>query len=481
MWRVVTAAVLIAGCSSGDGEMDMAVADLAMPDLTPGPDMKTPVLVTGTKLLDGTHTVLGITTDDFVAAADTTRMMKVVPVAGGMAEPIATDTFDGRISGKVVFVWSEVDQVTRRFGAIKVWTNANKVQRLGETSTIATRGATLDGEYLMFTDNANTTGSIADLYVAKSDGSGKLMVLPQRMAFEPCQPRIAPAGQKFVVAHCLPMGDAGAAPATLSLVDPATGMATTLASGLVPFVAVNKPGTHALAVTTTSNILSVITLAGGTPVVIEPGVAVREARFNAAGDEVFYVTQAGALKRTPIAAPAPMTLGGTGVRGIDDISPDEKFLAYHKLVDGDGVGDLFLAPTTPPGTPVTIAAGEVAVFGDVFTTDSSRLLYYSDLDSSLAGTLNAHPVAGGAEIKISNSKVWVSFSTASGKVVYNDNWKRVMQAGRADIKVADGTGGTNLISIQAEDSIRLNADRTKVVYMYRVDSSKTGLYAAPVD
>jgi hypothetical protein len=480
MWRVVTAALLIAGCNGGDGEMDMAVADMAMPDLTAGPDLKTPILVTGTKLLDGTQTVLGVTTDDFVAAADTTRLMRAVPVAGGAAEPITTDTFDGRISGRVVFVWSEVDQVTRRFGTVKVWTPTHKVQRLGETSTIATRGATTDGEYVMFTDNSNTTGSLADLFVAKSDGTGKLLALSQRMAFEPCQPRIAPAGQRFVVAHCQPMGDAGAAPATLSLVDAATGNATTLASGLVPFVAVNKPGTHALAVTATSNILSVITLAGGTPQVIE-NTAVREARFNAAGDEVYYVTQSGALKRSPIAAPAPTTLGGTGVRGIDDISPDEKFLVYHKLVDGDGVGDLFLAPTTPPGTPVTIAAGDVAVFGDVFTTDSSRLLYYSDLDASLAGTLNAHPVAGGAEVKISNTKVWVSFSTASGKVIFNDNWKRVMQAGRADIKVADGTGGTNLIAIQAEDSIRLNTDRTRVIYTYRVDTSKSGLYSAPVD
>ncbi len=476
---LIVAALFVVGCSD-DGGQDMSAIDMSVIDLTAGgPDMKVPIVVNGTKLLDGKLSLIGATSDDFVAAADANGLLQVVSIAGGTPEPVASMTGDARVTGKTVFAWNNLDQATG-VAELKMWTNANKVQTLGATATDGTAAALPDGSYVMFTDGADANGDVADIYVAKSDGSGKVKVLSQRLAFRPCQPRIGVAGQKFVVAHCASAGDAGATPATISLVDPTNGNVTTVASNAKPFVSVSKPGTHVLTLEDTTSKLSVVTIGGATQLI--EGTAVIQAFFNNAGTEVTYVTMAGAIKRATIGGVAIGTIGGAGVKGIDDVSPDEKFLIYHKVQDTSGVGDLYFASTTPPGTPFTIAAGGVALFGDNFTTDSKFLLYYSDLDADLAGTLNLQPLPGGAVIKLSTNRVWLSYTTAGSKVVFNDNWKNIMMLGRADLQVA-GTGGgmPNLISVQADDSIGLNAGKTKVLYTYRVDTSKAGLYVAPAD
>jgi hypothetical protein len=486
----LAALLIVSGCENANNDADAGM-DMGALDLAVGlPDLRIPIIANGDRLLSGRVSLVGVTSDDFVVGQTATGEVSAVPATGGSPQQVSPMADDGLVGviGKSVFAWSGVDQNTG-VGVLTLWSDAAKVQTLGNTSPVSLIAATEDGTYVLYFDNADATGDIADVWVAKNDGTGKIKVLTAQRAFTPCRPRGGASGNKFVVVSCTQTGDAGPMLAQLSTIDPSNGQVTPATTPeLRSFVAPDKTGTHALVVDSTGK-LHFVTLASGAATLIDNGPVVGAVFINS-GADVLYNTMAGALKRaTVVATPVVTTLVATGAVGIDAISPDENWVAYHTVYDAQSfMQDLYFVSTAVAGAPrmaTTISSNvDVGVYGDVFTTDSSRIIYFSDLDDNAAGHINTLPVAGGGgtPTKLTTNKGWVALAGAGSRVIFNDAWKSVMnQPGRADLYTVDQGGGTNnLISVQADDAPSLNTAKNRVIYTYRVDTAKAGLYSAPL-
>jgi hypothetical protein len=477
---VVVLAMVVGGCSNSNNNGDMGVGDMGLPDLsivTP-PDLSAPMVLTGSRILPGRVSLAGVTTDDFVIVQDDmSGALKAVPVAGGTAQTILAVADFFVISGKVVFAWEALN--ADGVGKIYAWTPAGGSVLLGNTSYPRGAAASDDGTFVLFNDNANLDASLVDFYVAKSDGTGKVALtgIDRKIGETPCRPRSRFAGAHFFISTCSSAGDAGISPATIHSVT-TTGTVATLLTDARGFFTVDKAGTKVLGIVDMPGTATVIPAAGGTAIPIDS--AVTDAEITSDGATVVYA-KGGALMKSPSGSAAPVSLVGSGCRILDGISPNDQFVACHDVAAMTGQ-DLLVASLAAPGTPVTISnMPDIALFGSLFTSDSSRVLYYTDLDQDEAGTLNAQPVAGGAPAVLSTDKVWLSYGAAGSKVLYNDGWRTVSMAGRANLKVIDGAGGTpTLIATQADDSPALSNDKGTAIFTYRAAAGKEGLYAAPI-
>ena len=93
--------------------------------------------------------------------------------------------------------------------------------------------------------------------------------------------------------------------------------------------------------------------------------------FTSDGQSVVYVSDDGALKRTTIASPAPVTLT-PGVAGIVALSPDDQTaLVYDQTNGGSGWTDVYLVGLDAPGPLKTLSAAATAE--GLFLLDSSHM------------------------------------------------------------------------------------------------------------
>lgn len=475
---------------------DMAVvtkpADMAMAPA----DMATPLV--GNKVATGNFELLGPTTDDYVIGVEAKMGIVAQPFDGKALKVISADAQDLRITGKAVFYWFGVDQTTQ-MGTGVVWMNGTQYQ-FSDASRFAVYGASADGAYIFWSEKGDPQdGAFVDLVVSKADGSGKAKIGTAAIN-DNCFPqgRFA-AGSTVVVNYCdnvANQADGGVADAhKLVAVDAATGKITQLgAANMANWFEINRDGTK-VASADANKQGWLLPIAGGNGAMIDADVA--DAEFTPDNSTIVFRTSAGALKSAPTAGGAAKQIVAKDATFLQSwvigmktrdffpaFTPDGKYVMYSTNIDAmTGLGDISMV-AVGGGTPVQLVNDLGALFGDAFTSDSAKAVYYTNCASGV-GKMTTMPVTGGMGTVVPNTKpVWVGYSVAGGnKFVYNDNWKAVTNTnGRADIKVVDINTGADakLIAAQAEADFIPNFAKKKIAYAMRVTGVPAGLYIADV-
>jgi hypothetical protein len=423
-----------------------------------------------------------------------------------------------------------------------VWTQLKGAVALSTNALVGSPGdGTLDvsgdGSFIAYLEGAGP----ATLMVATIDGQKKSMVL-SNVDTSNCSPSIFFGGTNLVATYCLaPVvdggapeggtpdagtpgdagvdagstdastpGDAGSSdtgagtdsgppptpPLTLAAFPSPNFTATTLGTFTPPANANNAPfivnaaGTAVLAYTDAG--LVAYRVAGGSPATVDATGNV--AAFTSDGANVLYTTTDMALKRSPIASPAPVSLVGSNVAGFmmtEDghpaVSPDGNWVLTYQNQGGSAgtfmTSDLYLSSTATPGAPTAIStATSGGLFGTPYTTDSKFTLYLLNImglqgGGGYVGDLYVAPVSGGSSTKVVGN-VWEVSAAAGSKVTFSDNY-----TGMIDIRSFDANSPgmvTTLVS-QADDGYVLNHAKDQVVYSWTCNTTgSAGIWAAPV-
>ncbi|MSP61671.1 MAG: hypothetical protein EXR72_15320 [Myxococcales bacterium] len=476
----------LAGCGGTTTAKDMAqgTADLAVgPDLAAPPDLAPPndltMVVGGKKLADGKATMVGVTSDSFAVFIDENKgnnpIAKAAPSGGGTVQKIVeqADQSTVWVDGKVVFAWHDSDQ--NGDGPLTVWTAASGAKELSTFSPNGYAAASADGAWIAWLDNYKNDA--ADLVIDKADHSAPKVVLKQiNLSTDECLPSLDFAGARVVISHCDAMGSV-----TVTSFDTA-GTGVVLLAKASTFWESDKAGTMVL-VTTVGEVGSVVPVAGGAPLVSNLANLVY-GEFTPDGSAIVYITSAGGLYRVPTKGGAPTVLQAKDVENYDDLSPDGKFILFHKETSPDDFTDLLLASATQAGAPITLAAMPTAAtgtwFGDSFTSDGSRALYFTDCDpTEIIGTLTAKPTSGGMATVIAPNTASV-FAGVGARVVYTGNYVPIaMEVGRGDLLTLDLAkgGAPSLLATQVNLDFGLTPDKKTVIYAYQADLTRAGVYA----
>jgi hypothetical protein len=470
-------------------------------------------------LANPTVTVVGVTSDGQVIYYDGSQL-NAVPVGGGSPKAIGSwDKSQAIIftSSKVAIYWNNATQMTNAHGALSVWTAAGGQQALGAQSNFGVPGGgnidvSADGSLVLYTDNVTTAN--ADIYVAGSDGSNKTKLVAAASIGANCHPIVRFAGNTPIVGYCTSQPDGGTTlNATVAAYSGAmwktvqtfaTDAFYDFSIGPVPS---GDGGVSAYNVEFVRNAGSVMpspvamyveALGGTTPTLIDPQGA--GGIFTHAGTDVIYVQYGGSVWRSPIATPAPAEVASGQYAGTLALSSDDKWLELFKGQDPTTFfTDMYLVSTTPAdggNTPMTLSSCTTsnmmlkcvgANFGDAFTADSSRALFFPNvIMSGAAGYVGAYdsltlPPSGTPTTIAQN--VWEEFASTGAKTLYNDNYaSNAGFQGAADIESIDlstATAAKTLVS-QADANFFLTADKKTIVYSWSAcPGNNDGIYALP--
>jgi pentapeptide MXKDX repeat protein len=454
------------------------------------------------------------------------------------------------LSGNVVYFepMTVAGQGGSGVGSLSTWTAAGGVESISTSVMAVPTGSagtgngfvavSPDGTHILYVETPD--GVTGTLTVATIDGRTKTSLLSGLdLATMGCQPYVAFAGPNAVAGYCIAsMGsdagspfeggvadamtsdamtsDAMASDAMASDAMPAdampadampaeagdassgmgnTGMATiatftgpmfaqrVLATNALATFVVDPSGAHVLV--SGASGLTVYPSTGGTGTRIDPsGLA---GVFTKDGANVVYTTGAGALRRSSVATPAPVTLTSGGLVGLLTLSPDERWaLAYKSLGNMGNTYDLVLASARTQGAATTLSAtSNSAIYGDAFTADSAYALYFTNVDVTKAvGDFYVARSSGGLQAKVT-SAAWSVAATTGSKVLFNDNCPSCSStsAGSADIRAVDATdlaAPTTLVS-QASANFFVTMAKDKVVYAWTcMQDSSAGVYVIPV-
>jgi hypothetical protein len=153
-----------------------------------------------------------------------------------------------------------------------------------------------------------------------------------------------------------------------------------------------------------------------------------------------------------------------------------------------GFGDLYLASTSTPGMPTTLASGtKGALFGNAYTGDSSHAIFYPTVVQiatvgGYVGPVASLPVMGGGMPKQYAKQAWVSYTGAGSMFVYNDNlYKNSKLHGQYDLFVVDvsKTDAPVLVGPQSEGDFFISPDNTQTVFAVTT-GTQPGIYTYPL-
>ncbi|HEX8792144.1 MAG TPA: hypothetical protein VF765_14420 [Polyangiaceae bacterium] len=457
-----------------------------------------------------TDTVQGVTSDGQIIFYDgSTMKLNAVPVGGGTPKVIGPwDKSQSLIftSNGVALYWNGATQTSSPHGALSIWSASGGAQTLGTQSYFSSPNGggwvdvSADGSLVVYSDNA-TTGT-ADIYVAGSDGSNKTKIVSAASIGAACRPVVRFAGNTPVVAYCTAQPDAGttlnatvaaySGPPTWQTVQQFT------ATGFYGFTVAPLPGGDGGASAYQVEYLDstgmyVEPLGGTTPTLIDAKSA-GGATFTHSGTDIIYIETDGSVWRSPVATPAPGELAKGPFQGTLALSSDDNWLeVFSQQNMTTFFTDMYLLSTTPAdggNTPTTLASmASGANFGDPFTTDNSRAIFFPNVVmSGSAGYVGAYdsltlPPSGMPKTIAQN--VWEEFATSGAKTLYNDNYaSNAGFAGAADIESVDlgGTASATTLVSQADANFFLTADKKTIVYSWSAcPGAKAGIYtlAAP--
>jgi hypothetical protein len=477
----------------------------------------------GTRLVPGSVTLLGVTSDNYaVYTDDTAGTLNVISLDGGTPTSIGSADDMVVVRGSVVLWWAG----TARVSLLSVWTASGGSKVLGMTTYANAAGVAVspDNSKVLYFDGVDTGRISGNLFIAGSNGATPTRLATSIALSNPaCAPVLAFGGSTAAAAaYCAAIVtidagtieggtiDAGSSDATTSdsatpdatspdATSPdatrsaatrsaatsapvaivqsysgATWMATTIASGVEPRVAISPNGATVL-VSAPAGLLAYPT-AGGTATTID--AAGGTGAFTSDSLSVIYTTPANALKRSTVASPNPTTLAATGFAGIRATSPDDKWILGYTTIDTrNDVSDLFLTSATAAAAPTTLSTATTAgLFGfEGFTDDSSHATYYTDIANGV-GIFKSITSAGGTPITL-GSNVWLHHAAKGSKVAFSDNYSDVDNS--ADIHVADTSqsGPPALVVSLADADFYVAGSKDKVVYAWKyLSGSMAGLW-----
>ena len=482
----------------GGGDAGSSASDSGFPTgKPPGADAGLPdgsVPPSGTQLVkSGALQLNGVTTDDFAIYTDTSsKTVYAVALTAGSA-PISLGPVDSNddvtVSGKVVLIGTGASQAG--VGPVSVWkSGAAKPATLAMAAAMGTYATSSDDAYVLYFDGVDANATTGNLYAAATDGTGATQLAAGvDLQGNVCPPTIQFGGTTAVAAYCLasaasadagagPSGDGGAAVqnvATVATYATPGWKATTLSTAAQPTFTVDPKGTTVL-VNTAAGLLA-YPAAGGTAVTVD-ATGVAGGLLTKDGSHAIYTTSASALVRAATTSPpSPTTLSAAGsFASIYGLSPDENWTAGSSPANGGN--DLFLASATTAGTATSLSTA-AAVGGDLFTADSSHVLYFTNVSKG-SGTLTASPTAGGAAVTLGTGAIY-DLATKAGKVVFSDNFNRQGGTqGTADLRSFDTAAGgssTLLVSL-ADPNVFLSTEKDKIVYTWSdyPNSASAGLW-----
>lgn len=447
----------------------------------------------GTQLQPGNSlTLWGVTSDGFaIYTDDVAQMLYAAPLGGGPAVSIAPVSatrgtfYYGLTFNKVALMWSGIGQ-SSLVGTLIVWSSSGGAHTLSTASRAFLAAVSADSQHLVYLDHATSQGT-GDMLGAAVDGSGVTTLLAGLGDFQNCFPYPIFAGSNAaVVPHC-DNPDAGFSGATVSAFAPPSWTRTDLFTNVYPSVNTDPAGAQILA--SGSAGLLVAPIGGGSSTLIDPIGAY--GFFTSDGMSVIYNDNNGALKRSPIASPAPVTLVAGGVFGLLGLSPDQSTaLSYQNFDPRTYLTDLDLASIVSPG-PITVlsSAPTAAVpgsytLGNPFTEDSSHALYYTSFNvMSYVGTLNAFDVntSSPSVLGTNSTAAWAS---GPSKVVFSDNYVSLGGTSPAvDLESVDTNlpaGPTHVVS-GANPQFYMSPAADQIVYTWSWQSGPlAGLYVVPV-
>jgi hypothetical protein len=474
-------------------------------------------------LASGTVTIQGVTSDGQAVFYDGgTMKLSAVPVAGGTPAVIGSwDKSQSLVftSNKVALYWNGATQTSNAHGALSVWTAAGGAKQLDAQTYFGAPGGgnvdvSADGSLVLFTEYVSATS--ANLFVVGSDGSNKTQLGPAVSFGAGCRPIVRFAGNTPVVSYCTSQPDAGGGlNATVAAYSGATwttvqsfatdafygfSVGSVTSGGTTTWQVEYVTNTGAVLPAPNNVAMYVEAIGGTTATLIDAKGA--GGIFTHAGTDVIYEEADGSVWRSPVASPSPAQVANGAYAGTLALSSDDKWVELFKAQDPTTFfTDMYIVSTTPAdggNTPMALSncTGSGATlkcvganFGDAFTADSSRAIYFPNVVmSGSAGYVGAYdaltlPPAGMPKTIAQN--VWEEFATTGAKTLYNDNYaSNAGFAGAADIESIDlsGTSAATTLVSQADANFFLTADKKTIVYSWSAcPGAKGGIYtlAAP--
>ncbi len=478
----------------------------------PPPPFDAGVPPTGTKIISGLYELPSqnpITSDGYVVYLDDgDKNMKIASLAGDGGAPVVVGAFNANnfisVVGSTVLMWPS-PAAKPPLGTMYTWTAAKGVTLIDNSTIAGAGGLSADGTKVTYV-SATGTAKVGDVSVANVDGTGK-QVLQANIATlsntkQPgCGATLAFAGgksDKVALAWCTPTGTTQ----TISMYQGAGNVKTDVATNVAPnsfasFVS-DAAGSKLLTVILGADggapTINLVATANGAKTPVEGGDLV--AFFNTAGNTAYYIAGS-SFRSTPTGAVAPKNLATVPANGIGIyptlLPPDQSHVLLFSQQDNTtNATDLVMVDTTTANQTVkTLQANPTAsLFGDVWTADSTRVMYVDGtqlIGNGLVGTLQVAPVATGVPVKIADL-VWLEWALTGSKITYADNSVNVSGAYfRADLEVLDfATGGVTPKKLvkAADANYYPTPDKTRLVYTYQADptpsSPLNGLWTAAI-
>lgn len=514
----VSALLTAAACSSTseggaatDGGSDDAKADVKRDgQADPDEDVNVPLPPpSGTALAAGDVFLVGVTTDNdviFLAATSQTNAdLYTIPVAGGTATKIVTDTSIANdvqiVRGNTVLYWSGTS--AGGVGAFNYWTKAggNKTN-VASNSVAGLIGAKADGTKVLYTANATvvsdkptktevgyldvTTGTATPAISGADSLNVAAAIAPSSSASAPCLPVIRFGGDTAFLAYCV--GDVATenkARITSILAGTATRLdsATLADPGTVqPLMAVDVTGSTILSIGLAPDAKGrVIKTAGGAPgTTLEDGVIDTGYVINNGQGVIFHNPTKALHYDTTGAAPASQTslvADAKTVKSIPRLSADQTHLvvSYLPPVSNSGVNlfDLHIVDTTTAQQPGVDLVATAGAFAFQFLTDNTTLIYVDEL-SSAGGKLKSVPIAGGTPKVLQTGAAGARIPTAGKGVLAFVNGQQGAVTGNTLFDITwstDAPAGTQAAALETlvvPDSVIFAGN--KIVYQREGDT-----------
>ena len=485
------ALALVAGCGdSGNKDPDGGVkVDGGTQDMTSEAPPDLAAAAVGTQIVAGASTLNGLNDDDSVFVY-TAKGTQLVPLAGGTPTIIDAKGRVAFVHDKVIFSLGSIIQ-SPQSGTMSSWSAAGGLKTLSAKSALVDPAADKTGTRVIYATNISTDGKTTAVAVNAVTGGDEKIALPQIVAptitadgsTDPCSPLLLGGGTKFVVTFCnMAAGDGGVTPSTMVTVDPTTGAFATIPTTLKTTAEFNiddaRTKVLVIDVDDKATVYSLDNLAATT---VNAGAPIKFASITPDGTAVVYVTTQGAANRLTLAGGAvtPLT---TGIDSVRQLTDDFAHLFYSTktatAVDSQPIGDILLVSTTAAGTPITFdSAAEATFFGPGFTTDGSKVAYYTNIDANSSGTLKLAPAAGGNATTVA-SAVWSHQAAAGAKLTYLDAFDKTNS--RGDLHVVDAASGAiSLVATAVEERYFLTKAKDKIVYSSQKVKGIAGVYVTP--
>jgi hypothetical protein len=374
--------------------------------------------------LPGNITIEGITSDNYVIYQDlSTTTWYARPLAGGASTLLytvpatATNSY-GNVVGKTVFIYGW--RGSNYTGTLTSWSSGAAQPGTLTDNALAylyqTAWASKDSPYVAYLQ-LDTFG-VSNLYGANVDGTGVTLLAANVDTYPSdtsCFPRVAFRGGFAVAAYCSDTDAGGVVPVIQSFaigngwapsvivtswVDQYRFNIENVDPSVFPF-GIDPDGGRVIAASSTDagGSLQVFPIDGGLGTVLDPSWQLNPS-LSFAGTKtnpwsVVYNTDAGVLKQTSVANPAPQVLLDGGVNYFDAFSASGKWMITSTLLHPvRSFQDLSVTSTVNPGQSLLLATS--AQYGNTplatsgyenraFTSDERYAIIYTDMYQTTNG------------------------------------------------------------------------------------------------